>query len=101
MKYIKYYESIDNEEEEPKLYDYVIMRSTVVPVKQFIESNIGQIVDIDIENDDTTIKYFNIPSHLKEFFVSDTRIFGYKLIKHWSKSKIELEALISQNKFNL
>lgn len=101
MKYIKYYEAIDNEEEEPKLYDYVIMRSTVDPVKQFIENNVGQIFEIDKENDDVLIKYFNIPDNLKEYFIRGTRPFGYKLIKHWSKSKRELEAFISQNKFNL
>ena len=101
MKYIKYYEEVYNDENEPHVYDYVIMISSVDTVKNFIENNIGQIIEIDRENYDVTVKYFNIPSHLKEYFVNNSRIFGLRKIKHWSKNKEDLIPFIQSNKYNL
>ena len=115
MKYIKTFESLKT----PEVGDYVICTDlTSVPeyVLEFIENNIGQIVEIEMptswqlssreENPycvyfenapyNKTPNYF--PKH-KEFL--SCRWFNLREIKYISKNKEELKYIINAKKFNI
>lgn len=114
MKYIKTFESI----EEPKPGDYVIVKMPDVNFdgsknnkgKQFINNNIGKIINYSIyDNDQFLIKYdidFNTcgfdKSHFQ--FLEDPdgqRNIDKKYIVAFSPDKDKVKMLVQTNKFNL
>lgn len=113
MKYLKTYEF--KSVVMPKVGDYVICDvSRYTSDKEFIDfisNSIGKIKEIEYSNDsiDYFIKYKNIPTDKIEdwfpdndiLFASYSKIYKENDIKHWSKDKEELKALLSSNKYNL
>lgn len=108
MKYIKKYEQL--KKNNPQVGDYVICEdrgdsSATDNLLNFIENNIGQIVDykeyygvIPYE-----VQYIDRPESLKKYFHDDDKVRRYSLseIKFWSKNKIDLEIILSAKKYNL
>ena len=104
MKHLKTYEEVysytyDFDTDSPEIGDYVIMKTTSDNLKSFIQNNVGQISDFQI--DDIEVTYSNIPDDIKEFMPLAKRLFHNKLIQYWSKDKEELEQILIQNKYNL
>jgi hypothetical protein len=130
MKYIKIYEwnfPLFNKSNNPKIKDYVICKfekSTLSSLterpelKEYIESNIGQICDYDKDKHFTyTVMYFNVPNEIKHMLFNYSYMNNGKLamgyvyyfkenqILHWSKNeeqmKDELELILNINKYNI
>jgi len=109
MKYIETYENMS----EPEIGDWVICKDVNTfnednDIIDFIDNNVGQIIKI------TKIVYlikYGINFNKVEFepesfgFPSDdglgVRRFQRSEIKHWSKDKENLEAILAANKYNL
>lgn len=113
MKYIKTYDSINN---EPQIGDYVVCedpgmeREGHEEMYDFITTNIGQITNIadGKSNPLYYIHYNNVPDKLKfenninsSSYILDQEPYRRKNITMWSKNKEDLEIKIQQNKFNL
>ena len=114
MKYLKKFENILNN--TPEIGDYVICKETDWFIGQgslnpliyiflnFINTNIGQIVDIDYMGYDYMIKYENFPKIIQDYFhyknETSRGMASYEIINH-SKNKEELETILMSKKFNI
>lgn len=128
MKHLKYFESII---EEPQIGDYVLCKEEkyVHPhadmydcwyptsddtrihdainksVREFINTNFGQIVSMVIINDKQElgfrVKYENIPEYIKTQFTHGHRAMKKTEIIEFAPTKEDLEAKISSKKYNL
>jgi len=115
MKHLKTYETIND---GPQIGDYVIIKSNspVDAVVDFIENNIGQIIDItypkNLYHDKISrysIKYTNIPKNITSYFYNNVikgkfcnfRKSNYSDIIEYSKNKEDLKIKLTANKYNL
>jgi len=114
MKHLKTLETISN---DPQIGDYVIIKSysPVDEVNDFINNNIGQIIDISqskysFSKYRLSIIYDNIPSEIKQYFENNNikgtfydgfRDYKFSDIIEYSKNKEDLEIILSSNKYNL
>ena len=99
----KIYEKV-NDENEPKIGDYVICSTDFTQEQKFIQNKIGKLIYIDIDNEyPYCIKYDDIPSRLYSTTVDEIRVLTYKKsnIIHWSKNKKDIELILIANKFNI
>lgn len=110
MKYIKSYESIENN--KPKVGDYVLMKTKVDELKSFIDNTIGILYSIDHENEsdltEYTVKYENVPPQMNwRFFSSNEsdemncKSFRKELLVEFAPTIEELKIKLTANKFNL
>lgn len=111
MKYIKQYESIENN--KPKVGYYVLMKTTVEELKNFIDNSIGIIDSINFDDEDDlaeyTIRYENIPENLPRYFFNmntektenNCRDFRKELMIEYAPTIEELKIKIQQRKYNL
>ena len=104
MKYIKKYESINN---EPQIGDYVLCReinANNIQVIQWTAVNIGKYIDFnDLDyNYPYLIRYKNVPNDIRSYFfhndVPSCRTMKRDEIILWSSNKEDLENII---KFNI
>lgn len=108
MKYIKTFEKA-TETFKPKLEigDYVVVNTNTHDnnFNNFINTNIGQVMDINVEQYYTSvrIKYENIPSNIRYMFLAgtDELSFVIDIVKYYSKNKRDLEYLLDEEKYNL
>jgi len=111
MKYIKTFEDLNT---EPKIGDYVLMNSTMnnINLNKFLADNIGKILNIDYNNDYTSIEveYEDIPSDIQYLFGFNTnnlqigkgfRDFLLSSIIDKSENKEDLKYKIDAKKFNI
>jgi hypothetical protein len=103
MKYLKLFENIN----EPQIGDYVLckeMDSNDKKLLEFIDNNVGRIVDTKPETDVFTelfvIKYKNIPFD-NNWQNKNTRYFLREEILFWSKDKEDCEAFLNAKKYNI
>lgn len=111
MKYIKKFETHENINKDPKIGDYVIIKTThKKEIYNFITSNIGKIVNANLPLDEVTVKYNNVPPELKQHFILNTgrygdqyyvRMFPISYIKYISKNEEELQLKLDTQKYNL
>jgi hypothetical protein len=125
MKYIKAYEKIEDVDYIPQVGDFVIcdeQTSNDKELKDFINNTIGECLGSNSKNKDDdnlklySVKYDDIPywQKLQNNFTPYPilrkegrapkyyfRNFYRREMKHVSKNKEELEALLAQNKYNL
>jgi len=110
MNIKKFNESLNDGEIE--IGDYVICDDSLLnsnnnfkKINDFISSSIGKYVEYEInisEKCPYTIKYYNIPQELNDYFYIEGRIrMKFSDIKYWSKDKKELEIILNSNKFNI
>ena len=97
MRYIKTYEYISR----PQKGEYVICEegSGIPEVINFLEQNIGKIVDID--GNKFEVLYDNVPPELDYSFYKGKRLMEIHEIMHHSFDIEILEAILSGNKYNL
>jgi len=112
MKHLKTLETIND---GPKIGDYIIVKSNspIVKINNFIENNIGQIINIShFENPNrynVSIKYNNVPSNLLHFFNDTTfknkncffRNFFSSDIVEYAKTLNLLKIKMDANKYNI
>jgi hypothetical protein len=102
MKYLKTFEENEN---EPQVGDYVIVRENrILLLDSFFSENVGRIVDDKYSRRyPFLVQFENIPDDLKIEFgdKNNSRQFSIDEIDHWSKNKEDLELMISANKYNL
>ena len=107
MKYIKKYESINN---EPQIGDYVICKEEeetpgFTDIINWTSVNIGKCVRIDQHKYPYLIQYENIPNNIKNNFlhrnVPNCRMMRKYEIIHWSPNKEDLEIYTNAIKYNL
>jgi len=97
------------EELKPELGDYVICYENSKSITNFLNNNIGIIVEHDkIRMYEYLIKYENVPYELKDWFsdeddrdFTNCRRMGKYEIAHFSKYKEELEEILVTNKYNI
>lgn len=105
MKYIKRYEKLNLE-----IGDYVVMNALyddlhVASYNQrkefifFIKYNIGNV--IDIYDYTIEVKYYNIPTNIKNLFIDNAFHFSTSRIKYQSKTKKGIEIELEAEKYNL
>ena len=100
MKHLKSYE---NNNTIPKKGNYVLMSTDHldVDVKNFINNNIGKIVNnIMSKNSSVMIKYENVPENIEEYFIP-YRTFSQHQILYFSPNKEDVKRQLTANKFNL
>jgi hypothetical protein len=106
MKYIKKFEY---RTKQPKVGDYVLVTDIYVTIRNFIENNIGQIIEIDktIELSYCVI-FENIPKEYDLYFgvgckddVDNCRWFARREILNFSSNKEDIEYLLVAKKYNL
>jgi hypothetical protein len=106
MKNIKKYEAFFNSQDRPEIDDYVICRENIADsnLKHFLNTSIGQIIDINNNRTNYIVKYDDVPSELSELFnyghnIPNCRsMIRYEIIE-FDKNK---EALIAKsNKYNI
>jgi len=103
----KIYESINDG--EPEIGDYVICDPDFRNLFNFINNNIGQIINYPSTTDKYVIKYENVPESIYSFFDVNISLSGHTYkryfqrdeIIYWSKNKEDLEHLIQSKKYNL
>jgi len=118
MKYIKTYESInvtggchidDSEEDEPKIGDYVICKDSEsdTTFNDFIDNNIGKIVNIIRDDMPFDVEYENIPPIIKKHFgfngngnINNRPMRRREILFH-SPNKEEVEQYLTNTKYNL
>lgn len=111
MKHLKIYEEIYENQNEPKLGDYVICKWTSADdsheANVFVENKIGKISKIREINNTTKsyiVEYDNIPDEL-EFYTYQKNgswfTFKRKDLLKWSRSKDELQMYIDSKKYNI
>ena len=113
MKYLKKFESFNwNSLRDIKIGDYVIIDSSKLSnfmiknnvdiYRNFLNSNIGKIINISRVLDNIRVKYENIPDIIKDYFEEDNSIFLHpSKIKYFSKTIDDLKLKIDTDKFNL
>jgi hypothetical protein len=106
MKNIKNYEGFFSFRSRPEIDDYVICRENIADqnLRQFLDSNVGQIIDINNDRSNYIVKYDDVPSELSDLFnyghhIPNCRSMLRHEIIEFSKNK---ETLIAQsNKYNI
>jgi len=115
MKYLRTYEDISN---KPKEGDYVLMRINLLKtntltyqlqLEEYISNNFGQIDSINFWTDEVTVKYFNIPEEIKNWFQppspacrrSRYRKFNIDRIVEFAPTEEDLKLKIAAKKYNL
>jgi len=111
MKYIKKFENI---KDEPKVGDYVLMKSSMQnkEMTDFIDNTIGKIIKIEIKYHFNTVsvEYEDIPMEIASLFGYENynlnhnigfREFLYSSIIDYSENKEDLEYKIKAKNFNL
>lgn len=101
MKYIKSYESIEN---EPKIGDYVLCdeETTDHDVKEFVKTHIGKLVliqDILVTNYNYKIYYNDSDKYFGNN--GNHRSMTRSEIKHWSENIEDILPFLSSNKYNM
>jgi len=118
MRYIKLFES----ELKPRLFNYVIceeehnldsdpkIRRTDKMFDDFLQTSVGQIIDISEWRDEYYVQYEDVPPILKDYFLftppksklteNIRRMAKYEIIHH-SKDKEKLKAMVALKKYNL
>ncbi len=102
MKYLKKFESTENN--EPQVGDYVYVRQDDTPEDDFLSKNIGVIIrigDVDLGDNCFYIKYFNVPDVLKYRFLNNHKYIFREDIVHFSKDLETIKAQIEGEKFGL
>ena len=110
MKYIKQFDKLINTNfKDAEIGDYVLCseESTISDhdddINIFIENNIGKIIELK-RGYDYIVEYDNIPKEFKnEFIYSNNSARGMfkNEVKHISKNKKDLEAILMSKKYNL
>jgi len=102
----KLYETIDIG--VPKIGDYVICYNHYgqTDLSEWLNYNIGKIINFYAPPGYFNVYYENIPSDLNVYFLSRFNKGGYKQmmnseILHWSKDKEDLKVFFDANKYNL
>lgn len=97
MRYIKTYEYVNG----PQIGEYVICEepSNAPLIKDFLENNIGKIVDYD--GGKYEVFYENVPKNLMDSFYRGKRLMTRDEIKHHAKNIDDLDSIITGNKYNL
>lgn len=111
MKHIKLYENFN---ELPEIGDYVLVDITDAnkEYQNFINDNIGRIIFINNPDDWILyLEYENIPKNIRHMFshsapgkqnlTSYVTVLHVNDIKHFSKNKENLEAILASKKYNL
>ena len=111
MKYIKKFENI---KDEPKVGDYVLMKSSMQnkEMTDFIDNTIGKIIKTEIKYHFNTVsvEYEDIPMEIASLFGYENynlnqnigfREFLYSSIIDYSENKEDLEYKIKAKNFNL
>lgn len=107
MKYIKKFEYVTKHSLKPKPNDFVVCRELFVDekLKDFLSTNIGQIIDLNIGDDKYyfsrenkyIVRFDNIPKDVKQYFTEDN-LRGYKeneIIYH-SINKADVETYLTK-----
>lgn len=109
MKHIKLFEE---NYDKPKVGDYVLMKTKVDELKNFIDNTIGILYSIEHEDEKEltsyTVKYENIPTQVSWRFFSNNengeincKNFRAPLLVEFAPTIEELKVKLTANKFNL
>jgi len=89
---------------ELEVGDYVLMRSSVHSIVEFINNTIGKIIGFDYDKyNNIKVTYDNIPEDLRTYWFNNTndRDFNINQVVEFSKNKEELELKLAAKKYNL
>jgi len=114
MKYLRFFENSQIiEDDKYHIGDFVICKETnrvgsndpeIYNFFNFIDNNIGKIVDTDAAGFDYIVKYKKIPKNIQNYFYrknNTSRGMSESEILYHSKNKEELETILFSKKYNI
>ena len=103
MKYLRTFEN----KRGPQMGDYVICEEQYFSYDEhknyfnFLDNNIGIIVNRDSGDGKFFVEYSNIPEEIKSYFKEDITYFDIDEIVEWSDKKKDLELILNTRKYNI